>query len=367
MASIDTLTIRGYKSIRDLDTLELKQLNILIGANGSGKSNFVSFFQMLRELVEERLQVWISKHGGAGRIASHGVKMTNKIDFSIRFGSNGYDLSLEPTADDGLTFSSERLYFNGPYYGVTQPNLGSGHNESCLKKEVVSGQSKNVASYCYEAISSWKIFHFHDTSDTAEVKRIGSLHDNEYLRSNASNLAAYLYRLKLEHSNVYSKILKTIRLVLPYFDEFILKPKKISSGEEQISLMWKRKDSDYPFWPSQLSDGSIRFICLTTALLQPESPTTIIIDEPELGLHPYAISVLGSLIRSASKDIQIIISTQSVPLLNEFSIGDLIIVEAENGSSSFKRLDEENFRQWLENYSIGELWEKSILGGRPTR
>src|SRR5690606_7115574 len=219
----------------------------------------------------------------------------------------------------------------------------------------------------YSSIASWKVFHFHDTSDTAGVKRLGSLQDNEYLRPDASNLAAYLYRLSEEHPEVLDQIRKTIRLAIPFFDDFVLKPRKLKSEEEQIRLLWRQKDSDYSLWPSQLSDGSIRFICLVTALLQPDPPSTIIIDEPELGLHPYAITLLGALIRSAAMRTQVIISTQSVPLLNEFEIEDLIVVEREEGGSVFKRLAEADFTSWLEDYSIGELWEKNVLGGRPSR
>ncbi|AXX60929.1 AAA family ATPase [Vibrio parahaemolyticus] len=367
MSKIDRLTIQGFKSIRSLDKLQLNNLNVLIGANGVGKSNFVSYFRMLHELVEGRLQVWTSKQGGADRVLSYGVKETQKLHTTIRFGVNGYSADLEPTTDDNFTFSSEKLYFDGPFFGVTEPNLGAGHKESNLKKEMQSGTSSKVASFCYSAISAWKVFHFHDTSDTAAVKRLGAVHDNEYLRSDASNLAAYLFKLQRENSEVYAQICKTVRLAVPFFDDFVLKPIQLASGEEQIRLLWKQADSDYPLWPSQLSDGSIRFICLVTALLQPNPPSTIIIDEPELGLHPYAITLLGALLRSASKRMQVIVSTQSVPLLNEFELDDLIVVEREEGASTFKRLDADKFRTWLDDYSVGELWEKNIIGGRPSK
>lgn len=367
MTPIRTLSIRGFKSIRKLETLRLSNLNILIGANGAGKSNFVAYFRMLSELVEGRLQVWTRKQGGADRVLSYGVKETAALITSIRFGDNGYDLELQPTADDGFTFASEMLYFKGPYYGVTRPRLGTGQVESNLKNEVQNGVSQKIATYCYDAISGWKVFHFHDTSDTAGVKRQCAVHDNAYLRMDASNLAAFIYRLKSETPKVYSQIRKTVRLAVPFFDDFVLDPVTLPTEEQQIRLLWKQNDSDYALWPSQLSDGSIRFICLVTVLLQPDPPTTIIIDEPELGLHPYAITLLGALIRSASLRTQVIVSTQSVPLLNEFEIDDLIVVERENGGSVFKRLDEQDFSSWLEDYSIGELWEKNVLGGRPSR
>lgn len=360
MSAIKTLSISGFKSIRKLENLRLSNLNVLIGANGSGKSNFVAYFRMLSELVEGRLQVWVAKQGGADRVLAYGVKETSALITSVRFGPNGYDIELEPTANDGLTFTSEMLYFDGPYFDVTRPNLGAGHAESNLKKEVEHDGSKKVATYCYDAISNWKVYHFHDTSDTAGVKRQCSVHDNSYLRMDASNLAAFLLRLQNEEPAAYSQVRKTVRLAIPFFDDFVLKPTTLASEEQQIRLLWKQLDSDYALWPSQLSDGSLRFICLVTALLQPNLPTTIIIDEPELGLHPYAITLLGALIRSAATQTQVIVSTQSVALLNEFELDDLIIVDRENGGSVFKRLDEEDFTAWLEDYTVGELWQKNI-------
>lgn len=367
MDKISRLTIKGFKSIRSLDQLDLNSLNVLIGSNGAGKSNFISFFRMLHALVEERLQLWVAKQGGADRIVSFGIKETPQIEISIRFGDNGYDLVLEPDAEGGFIFAGETLYSKGSYDGVAQPRQGSGHKESRLRREAESGTSGKIASYCNGAIAGWKVYHFHDTSDTAVVKRLGSVHDNAYLRPDASNLAAFLYHLKQAFPEAYGQIRKVVRLAIPFFDDFVLTPNKLPTEEEQIRLLWKQKESDYPFWPSQLSDGSIRFICLATALLQPAPPSTIIIDEPELGLHPYAIALLASLLRSASKRMQVIVSTQSVPLVNEFSIEDLIIVEREENASVFKRYGADDFKGWLDEYSVGELWEKNILGGRPGR
>lgn len=364
---IDRLTIKGFKSIRSLDSFPLRRLNVLIGSNGSGKSNFVSYFRMLGELVEGRLQVWTKKQGAAERVLSFGLKETTQLESYIEFGLNGYRFVLEPTADGGFTFSNESLYFNGPYYGEKWTTLGSGHTEAKLKGHWERSPRGSVEDYCYDSISSWRVFHFHDTSETAGVKRVGALHDNDSLRSDASNLAAFLYRLLKESPDVYRQIRKTIRLAIPFFDDFTLKPQKLRSGERQIRLLWRQKDSDYGLWPSQLSDGSLRFICLVTALLQPDPPSTIIIDEPELGLHPYAITLLASLLRSASKRMQVIVSTQSVPLVNEFSLGDLVIVEREEGATVFRRPRETEFERWLEEYSVGELWEKNLLGGRPAK
>ena len=363
--SIENLTIKGFKSIADLDRFPLSRLNVLIGANGAGKSNFVSYFRMVSEMSEKRLQNWTQQKGGAERILSFGIKETPRVESLVEFGSNGYQFILEPTVDGGFLLAQEKLFVRQPDNGSGWKQLGSGIRESALKDSLKDTVLSTAAQSCYDAITGWKVFHFHDTSDTASVKRWGALHDNQHLSSDASNLAAYLYRLREEHPDVYEEIRKTARLAIPFFDDFVLQPRKLQSGEEQIQLLWRQKDSAYSLWPSQLSDGSIRFICLTTALLKPDPPSTIIIDEPELGLHPYAIVLLGALLRSASHRMQIVVSTQSTSLVNEFAIRNLIVVEQQNGKSIFNRPDEQEFASWLEAYALGELWEKNVLGGRP--
>lgn len=363
---ITELSIRGFKSIERLEEFEMRDINVLIGANGAGKSNFVSFFSMLNEMMAGRLQNWTRKQGSADRILSFGVQNTDRLSVSIRFGDNGYDFVLEPTIDGGFVFAEEWTYFSRPLYDEGKRySLGGGAYQEAQLPDEYWLERTPVNQYCYSALSNWKVYHFHDTSDTAGVKRLGSLHDNKALRSDASNLAAYLYRLRHEHPGNYNRIRKTVRLAIPFFDDFVLEPTKLPTEEEQVRLLWNQKDSDYPFWPSQLSDGSIRFICLVTALMQPDPPAAIVIDEPELGLHPYAITLLGSLIRAAAKETQIIVSTQSVPLVNEFSIQDLVIVEREKDATVFHRHSEQEMEAWLEDYSVGELWEKNIFGGRP--
>ena len=221
------------------------------------------------------------------------------------------------------------------------------------------------AYYIYNAISSWKIYHFHDTSKLAPMRRFETIDDSDYLRFDAANIAPFLYGLKENvqqgGANAYKQIVETIRLVTPFFDDFILKPNK----NEKVRLRWRQKGSDYPLKPHHLSDGTLRFICLTTALLQPDLPSTIIIDEPELGLHPYAIEILAELIQSASQNTQIIVSTQSPALVDYFEPEDIIVVNRKKGASVFERLSKRELASWLEDYSLGDLWRKNIVTGGP--
>ncbi|MBF0340901.1 MAG: AAA family ATPase [Magnetococcales bacterium] len=255
-----------------------------------------------------------------------------------------YAITLEPAVDGGFVFVRETVV----------------RGQECVSLLVSYREADGNRS-----LPSWKVFHFHDTSETAGIRRAGALHDQEYLRPDGANQAAFLFWLHTHHPDIYAMIRKTVALAMPFFDDFVLRPRSLALGEEQIQLLWRQKGSDYPLWPSQLSDGSLRFIALTTALLQPAPPATILIDEPELGLHPYAITLLGSLLRGASERMQVIVSTQSLPLINEFAIEDLLIVEREEGNTVFRRHTEERVASWLEEYSVGDLWMKNLLGGRP--
>lgn len=369
--AIKKLTIEGFKSIRKLEDFELRALNVMIGANGAGKSNFVGFFRLLREMIDQRLQLAITTEGGADACLFMGPKITQQIVAKLYFGNNGYEFALRPTADNRLVFAEESTFFDGDS-GPIRRSLGSGQLEARLKDlkdQYGLVTRRNVSHYVYDAISNWVVYHFHDTSATAGVRRQGPINDNVFLRPNADNLAAYLFRLQSTHPTRYQKIRDVVRLAAPFFNDFKLRP--VPTNPELIQLEWSQKDSDYLFRPSQLSDGTLRFICLATALLQPSLPATVLFDEPELGLHPYALTLLANLFQQAarsSKDHvinQVIVSTQSAPLLNEFVPEDVVIVERQQGQTSFRRLQSAQLSEWLQEYTLGELWQKNVLGGRP--
>ena len=208
-----------------------------------------------------------------------------------------------------------------------------------------------------------KLYHFHDTSDSAKIKQTCDLEDNQILQPDAGNLAAFLFKIKEKNPDNFSNIEDTIKLAAPFFEGFNLQPSRLN--EEKIKLEWKEKGTDDYFNASSLSDGTLRFMCLATLLLQPELPSTIILDEPELGLHPYAITVLADLLRAASHNAQVLVSTQSVTLVNQFSLENLIIVDRVDDQSVFKRPDKKEMDKWLDEYGLGDLWEKNLLGGRP--
>jgi predicted ATPase len=220
-----------------------------------------------------------------------------------------------------------------------------------------------VPYYVYKAISSWVVYHFHDTSLSAGVRRQKPINDNDVLRPDAENLAVFLYRMRAMNPGNYNQIRGVVRLAAPFFDDFKLRP--VPTNPDLIQLEWLQTNSDYPFRANQLSEGMLRFICLATALLQPERPA-MLFDDPELGLHPYALALLAGLLKKAAQQgKQVIVSTQSAPLLNEFEPNDVVVVERHQGESIFRRLEPTGLSEWLEEYTLGELWQKNVLGGRP--
>jgi predicted ATPase len=356
---LSKLVLSGFKSIAHCD-LEIGSLNVLIGANGAGKSNFIGFFRLINRVLDSQLQVYVSDAGGPDAVLHFGRKKTEALKADLYFGNNGYKFTLKPTQDNRMMFAHEALWWN--VHGDWQS--ASGHFESYAEEQ--KGKTL-IYNHVVPAMRSWRVYHFHDTSPSALVKQVHSINDNEYLRDDARNLASFLYRLRHHHEAHYKRIVKSIQMVAPFFGDFHLRP--TLNNKETIQLEWTESGQDIPFAASALSDGTLRFICLATLLLQPEEfvPTTILIDEPELGLHPFAIAMLGAMIKATAQKHQLIISTQSVELVNEFEAEDLIVVDKQDGASTFKRPDEAALNEWLSEYSLGELWKKNLLGGRPAR
>jgi len=366
--AISKLTIKGYKSIRNLEDFELRNLNILIGPNGGGKSNFIEFFSFLRAISKGRSQYFVTHQGGADRILYLGSKITKELVGSITSsGILSWEFKLFPSKVDELLFYEEEVTGGSSSLSTKWAReFEHGFHESTLFSKGNAEHDKyveKIRNRIQPVIESWIIYHFHDTSDFAAVKRPCSKRDYEYLRSDASNLTAFLLRLKKKHKIEYTSIREVIQLAAPFFDDFLLREEE---DKDDVLLEWRQTNSDYPFHPSQISDGTLRFICLAVVLLQPNPPSTILLDEPELGLHPYALAILAGLIQKASYRAQVIVSTQSAALIDHFQPEDIVVVERQNGESIFKRLKKTDLNVWLEDYSLGDLWQRNVFGGRPS-
>ncbi|AFZ59202.1 AAA family ATPase [Anabaena cylindrica FACHB-243] len=366
---LQRLIINGFKSIKTMD-IELRPLNILIGANGAGKSNLISFFKMLNEMMAGRLQQYIGISGYAQSLLHFGPKITPQIEAQLEFefldGNYTYNLRLFHAAGDTLIFAEETLTlediisWKNEALFPTEDSLGAGHQETKINEASERGmQTSQVIKFL---LNRCRVYHFHDTSSTAAVRQSCYVGDNHSLMPDAGNLAALLLRFRADHNIAYQRIVKTIRLIAPFFDDFDLEPRA-----NNVILNWREKGSDQVFGSHQFSDGTLRAICLATLLLQPdkELPKLIIVDEPELGLHPYALNIVAAMFGKASYHTQILISTQSTSFLDNFNPEDVIVVDRVGKESQFKRLNPEELETWLEEYSLGEIWEKNIISGGP--
>lgn len=278
---------------------------------------------------------------------------------------NAYDALLVPSQRGELVFAREvvEVYDRGGPGLPIREQLGRGHRESRLAEVADEGPTGTggVARHTLEMLRGCRVYHFHDTTPGAPVKQPGYASDTEALHPDARNLAAFLLRLREEHPPEYQEIVRTIRSVAPFFRDFVL----TEDAARRVLLRWTQFGSDTVFPADALSDGTLRFICLATLLLQPRPPALLVLDEPELGLHPFALTVLAEMFHSAATRSQVLAATQSVTLLDQFELGELVVTDRVDGSTQLHRPDPATLAAWLDEYSLGDLWLKNPLGGRP--
>ena len=364
---IKNITIRNYKSIRDL-TLPLGRVNVLIGENGAGKSNFISFFEMVHALYHQRLGHYSLVHGGGYRFLYEGEYGDPYVEGSIDFDHEvAFFFRLVPSVSNKLLIEESRIltgYLGGEDHDRLkhwQENImvDSSVEESALLR---FRHGSNADEILQQHMADFTVFHFHDTGITAAMRRPSPLRDNDRLRSDGSNLAGFLFMLQEKYPDTLEMIEGVTRSIAPYFGRFKLTPDRLTP--DTVTLKWEEEGSSCYLDGYSFSDGTLRFIALATLLLQPRLPATIFIDEPELGLHPVAINLLGSLISRASLDSQIILATQSATLLNCFEPDEVITVDRRDRQSVFRRLNGEELVHWLQEYSLGDIWTKNIIGGQ---
>lgn len=369
---INKIRIQGWKSIKDTE-IELDNINILIGANGAGKSSFLSIFELLRVITNDdqktndnNLKYYIEKNGGANAIVHYGTKTTSDVFINIQSGNKNYPFGLLSVNDDRLIVKSWQNSLS--QYELEDRNTTYNKTNNIREtKTLLNGNINNKYSdeeNYQNAVSLLKntiVYHFNDTGDTSPLKRTCDIDENRYLFPDGANLAAIIYKIKNEHPAEYRKIINAVKLILPTFKDFIFNITK-----DSVKLRWQDKyNLDYTFPLSALSDGTLRFIALSVLLNQPEPQKLIIIDEPELGLHPEAVTILSEMIKLASVKSQIIISTQSVDLINCFEPKDILITENKNGETQIKRQNPDELKEWLKDYTLGDIWLKNLIGGNP--
>ncbi|MBF0487260.1 MAG: AAA family ATPase [Nitrospirae bacterium] len=370
---LESIKLAGFKSIDpEGQTVDFGDITVFIGANGAGKSNFVSFFDMIRYMMAGNLELYTNMNGSASSILHYGHKKTPIMEADLHFNDGGakysYMFKLAHAATDIFIFTDEEFGYR--YNWERNPvtiSLGAGHKDSKFIEQ--SARNDAMRRLVQTFLKNFAVFQFHDTSREAKIRNTCDISDDTFLYRDAGNLPAILYAMSNnpETNKYYKRIVSRINAVFPQFEDFVLEPSK--HNPNQIILKWKDKESQYTFGSHQISDGTLRFMALATLLLQPPEwlPKVIIIDEPELGLHPTAISRLAGMVKSVSRHVQVILATQSPRLLDEFEPNQIVVVDYNDKlkCSEFKKLKESDLTEWLDRYSLSELWDKNVIEGNP--
>lgn len=362
--ALRSLEVRGLTSMGHL-TLDLtSDVTLVVGANGSGKSNIVGAFEVLGRVVDRQLNQFLLRSGGFSRMLhrSSGGTSAEAIEITAWGNwsgdlSNGYRVTVMPAAEDQAlvsetTYFHDRSRFSSPH----DVHLGTSTESQLSARAATSSRDQ----YVLDVMSGCRVFHFDDTSSDAPPKRRADVADDVTLHPDGRNLAAVLLGMRSKSPQAYERLVRAVRTVAPFFDGFVLEP-----ADGSILLRWTESGIDGVFSADALSDGSLRFICLATLLLQPSAPSTIVLDEPELGLHPFAIHQLAALLRRSAVGRRVVAATQSVTLLEQFSVHEVAVVERSDSGTRVSRPNPADLNEWLSDYTLGELWKKNVLGGQP--
>lgn len=374
MNRIDSVRIRGFRSLADVALENIPDTTVLIGANGSGKSNFIRFFEMMSWMLRvRRLAEFVARHGGASDQLFGGSRRTPRIEAELSLrtdaGLNDYRFALTHGHPDRFFFTEEAFRFSGKGFG--QPAewqyLDSGHDEARIveaaQAKAGAAINRKTASVVVHLLRNCAAFQFHDTSHSSHIKQDCDIGDNKTLRTHGGNLAPILYRLEHEDVERFDLICRYIGRILPVFDRF-----ELEESYGKTSLRWRLKGMDGSLGAHLTSDGSLRFFALVTLLNLPEEmlPDVLLLDEPELGLHPAAVTLVAEMIKALATERQVIVATQSPLLVDAFDLDEIVVAELRNERTEFQRLDPNDYRQWLADaYTTGELWQKNLIGGRP--
>ena len=370
---IESLHVKGFRSLADVKINEMPNAAVLIGANGSGKSNLIRFFELMNWMIgARRLDEFVQRQGGADDQLFGGNKISPGIEAELAMrtdaGRNDYRFALVRAHPDRFMFTEEAFRFTRDGFGASTrwQSIGSGHTEAKIVEAAQPAASVDIdheaAGMLVRLLRRCAVYQFHDTSDESRLKTNWEAEDSSTLRSDGGNLAAVLLCIEREDLRRFNFICDFIRRALPIFDRF-----EIEEVYGRVLLRWKAMGMAKTIGAHLTSDGSLRLFALVTLLnLPPEMlPDVLILDEPELGLHPAAVALIGDMIKVLAEERQIIVATQSPLLVDQFCLDEILVLELRDRRTEIHRYDESEYRVWLNEYTTGEIWQKNLIGGCP--
>ena len=369
---IHSVRIKGFRSLADLEFRPLPRVTVLLGANGAGKSNILQFFEMMRWMLNDhQLGRFVASHGGADDQLFRGSAFTKNISAEVNIRNDAksnrnhrYSFELEYAHPDRLVFAHEEANYSWLDTNVhaSWANVSGGYAEAELYYAANSERTdptNQCARTVVDLLGTSCVFQYHDTD---RFRKKWDVEEQSRLLGHGENLAPILLQLERQHPRRYERLCRLIGRVLPGFDRF-----QIDKEDGKAYLRWRAGGTEKSFGAHLTSDGSLRFFALATLLNLPREnlPDLILLDEPELGLHPAAISLVAGLIKGLSDDKQVIVATQSPLLVDAFGLDEVIVLELRDGQTEIRNVKHNEYRHWLDEYSTGELWQKNLIGGRP--
>ena len=362
--SIKSVTIKGFRNLKCVENLELSNLNVLIGGNGVGKSTLMHFFEMLSWMHQgSNFQEYVIRNGGGddqffmGGLAT--PEMTADISMETKDGTYDYGVSLVYLkAKDRAWVTEERYRFVPPASEEAVPYqvLKEMEAESQLGR-----QTDPTAQKIRKLLQQFGVFHFYDAAANATANKRWEVSDSYCLHPDGGNLAPVLLSLKENDRQRYQYIVDQIQSVFPNLGDFVL-----TQEYGKVLLQWKHRFSNKVLGPYLTSDGTLRFFFLVTLLNLPSDrlPSVLFIDEPELGLHPYAMELVAAMLKRVARTKQVVVATQSANLLDCFDLDNIIVAESHGGAAQFKRMNRQDYERWLEDdYQPSDIWLSQSVGG----
>jgi len=374
------IQIKGYRVLADV-TLDLHPLTVMIGPNGCGKTSLLEIFQLLKEAAQGRLAEAISNLGGLTTLLTHTSDAPSRLEIVLKVDIDSprspepmsYHFALEP-GPQGMGYMSvlERLW-------QLEPNVGP---HRYIDSKTPAGTELKLAKWplrdaglfvkteaepevLRDTLTNTLYLGFLDVSSRAPARLPQTLTPATYPGKNGESLFPALYNMRESKASrsSYERIEETLSLAFPGFDHLELPV----VGGGQITLAWYDKDLTVPLYPNQLSEGTLRFLWLATTLLSPEPPPLILIDEPEVSLHPELLQILAALLRDASARTQLLIATHASDLIRWLRPDAVVVIDKENGKSTFTWANDPalDLEEWLKEYTLADLWYMGNLGGRP--
>lgn len=361
---IRSVNIEGFRSLKSIENLELPQLTVLIGANGAGKSTLIRFFEMLSWMLRSKnLQEFVLRHGGGDDQFFMGARQTQRIHAELCLdtekGQNDYRFDLiHLPAGDTVMVMNEAYRYSANHFST---KASWTQIDAVGKASSLLEQENKTARTIFALLKQCSAYQFHDTSMNATIHNRWDVTESFRLRSDGGNLAAVLLDLRNTDGKRFELIVRQICRVLPAFKDFVLE-----EDAGKVLLRWVSRQSDKVFGSHLTSDGSLRLFCLLTLLNLPPDrlPDVMFFNEPELGLHPHAITLVAEMLKRLSKKRQIFIATQSPYLVDCFELENIIVASANNGETVLRNLPREQYQEWLDDeYQLSDIWLKQAVGG----